>query len=141
MKRIFIVLFLMIGLTSCKQDPNTLIPYINGNWEIQQVQKNKNLLKEYNISTSIDYFQVNEDLTGFRKKLMPNLNGKYIMTEHEAPFILLIEEDDLFIQYQLPSDTIVEKIKKASESELIIENDQGFTYFYKPFEPFNFEKE
>jgi hypothetical protein len=142
MKRIWILSFaLFITLAGCDNDPSVYVDHLNGKWEIVAVKKNSKTIKEYNINSSIDYFEVQDDLTGFRKKLMPNLDGKYIITEHEAPFKLLIENGELQIHYHLVSDTIVETIQKATESELIIKNDHGFTYFYKPFEPFNLGNE
>jgi hypothetical protein len=141
MKKILPFIIILSLLCSCKENSNTLIKFIEGNWEIHQVKKDNQLLKEYDLNQSIDYFQVNDDLSGFRKKLMPNLDGKYIVTEHEAPFQLHVENGKLNIKYYLGSDTIVETIRKASEMELIIQNNRGFTYFYKRFEPFNIADE
>ena len=137
----FVLVILMLGLscTSCNKNPETFIPYLEGYWEIKQVEKDGKVVKTYNISTSIDYFKVNSDLSGFRKKVMPSLDGKFMVTDDESPFVLKIETDKLNIHYTVNNVTFKETIKLASETELIIINDQGFEYHYQPFQSLKLE--
>lgn len=132
-------LFICILFVSCSNNPEQYIDYISGYWEIQEVEKDNKILKEYKISTSIDYFEINDDLTGFRKKVAPTLEGKYIVTHHSWPFILKVENDSLNIYYQVNMTTFKETIKQASKTELIIINTEGFKYTYKPFEKFDLD--
>ena len=125
---------LLILLISCSTSPEQLIKHIDGYWEITSVQKNNALVKEYKISNNIDYFEVKNDLTGFRKKVMPTFKGTYIVTQHISSFLLKIENDSLNIYYTNNELTTKETIVKASTSELIIINSEGFKYTYKPYE-------
>ena len=69
------VLFLTtLFFFGCKPHPVDYIEFINGYWEIENVYKNGKLLKEFKISQDIDYFRINNDLSGFRKKLKPNFS-------------------------------------------------------------------
>lgn len=129
--RIIIIAFIFSG---CSSNPEDKIPFIEGYWEIKEVQKDGKLKKEYNISMFIDFFEVNDDLTGFRKKVSPKLDGTFLITQDQAPFTLKNENDSLNIYYNHNNVITKETIVKATKQELIIANNQGFRYIYKPFE-------
>jgi hypothetical protein len=88
----------------------------------------------------VDYFKVNDDLTGYRKKVSPSLDGKFTVTSDESPFILKVKNEKLYIYYTVNNVTFKETIKKASETELIITNSEGFEYTYNPFDSLNLEQ-
>ena len=134
-----LVILISITIFSCSTDPETFIPHLEGYWEITEVKKDNKVVKEYTLNTTIDYFEVNDDLSGFRKKVAPNLEGKYIVTQHRSPFALKIEDKALNIYYDVSGVTFKETVKHASEEELVITNEQGFIYTYKPFKQISFE--
>lgn len=133
---IFITAFCFLG---CTENPDSFIQHIEGYWEITDVTKNNKTVKSYTISTNIDYFKVNNDLTGYRKKVAPTLDGKFTATKHDSPFNLKIENNQLYIYYTVNNVTFKETIEHASETELIISNEEGFKYTYKPFESLDLE--
>ena len=132
-RKVFYILIVAFVLSSCASNHENKIKYIEGYWEIKEVKKDSKLIKEYNISLSVDYFEVNIDLTGFRKKVSPTLNGSFIVTQDQAPFTLKIENDSLNIYYNHNNVITKETIIKASKEELIIANSQDFRYIYKPY--------
>lgn len=132
-------IFIVLLITSCSENPENYIQYLDGYWEIKQVKKDNKIIKEYNISTSVDFFKVNEDMTGFRKKVAPNLNGKFMITQHESPFELKIEDNKLNIYYTLNNIEYKETIVSASEEELIITNQEQVLYIYKPYQKITIE--
>lgn len=134
MKKTILALVVVFGVASCNQNPETYIPYIEGYWEISDVSKDGKSVKSYTISTAVDYFKVNTDLTGFRKKVNPSLDGTFTVTQHESPFVLKVENNQLHIIYTINNSTFKETIDYASATELIITNAEGFKYTYKPFE-------
>ena len=129
----------MISLNSCKSDVSTYIPFIEGYWEIVSVTKDQKKVKEFKISESIDYFKVNEDLSGYRKKVTPRFDGAFEMSQHQSEFTLSIDESQLWIQYDNNAVFFREEIIRANESSLIISNNDGFIYTYKPYEPLIFD--
>lgn len=139
MKPVLLTLMMALFSLSCTKNPESFIPYLEGYWEIKQVEKNGEVVKKYNISTTVDYFKVNDDLSGFRKKVMPSLDGKFTVTDDESPFVLKIVSNKLNIHYTVNNVTFKETIKFASETELIIINDQGFEYHYQPFQSLKLE--
>jgi len=139
MKRLLLILVVVLSVLTCSENPEIFIPHLEGYWEIKQVKKDGKVVKEYNISTTVDYFKVNDDLTGFRKKVTPSLDGKFTVTDDESPFVLKIENNKLYIYYTVNNITFKESIELATEEELVITNDEGFKYIYKPFESLNLE--
>ena len=130
---------IIISLNSCKSDVTTYIPFIEGYWEIVSVTKDQKKVKEFKISESIDYFKVNEDLSGYRKKVTPRFDGAFEMSQHQSEFTLSIDESQLWIQYDNNAVFFREEIIRANESSLIISNNDGFIYTYKPYEPLIFD--
>lgn len=140
MKKSLLLLSLTFLLLNCSDNPESYIKHINGYWEIKHVEKDNQLLKEFNMSSNVDYFEVNEEtLTGFRKKVTPTLEGKFIINKHESPFTLKIEENELIISYNVNGNEYQETIKNASKEKMVITNADGITYVYRPFISINLE--
>ena len=138
-KSLFIVLVaLTFGI--CTSSPKDKIDFIEGYWEIKEVKKDNKLIKEYNVNLSVDYFKVNDDLTGFRKKVTPTLNGTFTVTQDQAPFTLKAENDSLNIYYNYNDVITKETVIKATKDELVIVNTQGFCYIYQPYKSINIEE-
>ena len=131
------VLFLTtLFFFGCKPHPVDYIEFINGYWEIENVYKNGKLLKEFKISQEIDYFRINNDLSGFRKKLKPNFNGSYTTSKDQLNFKLEIKFNKrLMIVYEDNNAIFVEEITKVNKTNLSIKNDKGMVYNYKVYKP------
>ncbi|MCO4823086.1 MAG: hypothetical protein KC469_13540, partial [Flavobacteriaceae bacterium] len=80
MKKVSIILMSFVFFTSCSQDPESYIEHLSGYWEIDRVEKNNDIIKDYSISTMVDYFEMTNTYQGFRKKVSPKLDGSYIVT-------------------------------------------------------------
>lgn len=138
-KSLFIMLAaLTIG--SCTSSPEDKIAFIEGYWEIKEVKKDGKKLKDYSFSSTIDYFEVRDSFSGFRKKVSPAINGVYLVSKHSSPFTLKIENDSLNIYYNLNDVITKETIIKATKDELVIVNSQGLSYIYKPYKSINIEE-
>ena len=134
-----IALSYFILLYSCKTDVSTYIPFIEGYWEIVSVSKDQKKVKEFKMSGSIDYFKVNSDVSGYRKKVTPRFDGTFEMSQHESKFTISIRDNRLWIDYANNEVTYSEEIIRANSTHLIISNSDGFIYTYKPYEPLIFE--
>lgn len=140
-RRIFLyIVVAAFTFSSCTSNPEDKIAFIKGYWEIKEVKKDNKLIKEFNINLSVDYFEVNNDLSGFRKKVTPTLNGTFNINQDEASFTLRIENDSLNIYYSHNDVITKETIIKATKEELVIVNSQGFRYIYKPYKSINIEE-
>jgi hypothetical protein len=140
LRTVFYIIVVAFAFSSCTSNPEDKIAFIEGYWEIKEVKKDNNLIKAYNVNLLVDYFKVNEDLTGFRKKVTPALNGTFTVTQDQAPFTLKVENDSLNIYYNHNDVITKETIIKATKEELVIVNSQDFRYIYKPYKSINIDK-
>jgi len=137
-KRLIALLFITT-LISCQSDVNSYIPFIEGYWEIVSVTKDQKKIKDYKMSGSIDYFKVNPDLSGYRKKMTPRFDGAFEMSQHESNFTISVIDHHLWLNYTNNGVSYREEIIRANNSSLVISNADGFLYTYKPYEPLIFE--
>ena len=134
-----VFLFLCI-LMSCKPNASHYVDFIEGYWEIERVTKNGRIIKEFKISTGIDYFKIYDNKTGFRKKLKPNFQGTFETSEDQLNFNLKLDNNTLLLVYNDNGTSYSEKIVLASATALVITNTEELEYHYKPYEPLNFDK-
>ncbi|MDA9028163.1 lipocalin family protein [Flavobacteriaceae bacterium] len=137
--RPLITLLCYVLINSCQSDVTTYVPFVEGYWEIVSVTKDQNKVKDYKMSGSIDYFKVNADLSGYRKKMTPRFDGVFEMSLHVSEFTLSVKGNHLMINYTNNGVSYSEEIIRANKASLVISNADGFIYTYKPYEPLTFE--
>lgn len=135
-----LIFFFLLMLMSCKPDTNQFVGFIEGYWEIEQVTKNDRIIKGFKISTGIDYFKINANKTGFRKKLKPNFQGTFETSEDQLNFNLKLDKNTLLLEYNDNGTSYSEEIVLVSATALVIANKEGFEYHYKPYEPLNLDE-
>lgn len=137
MKR-FLFLF-VIFISSCSKSPETFIEHLNGYWEIEQVTLANGTKHDYNFNATVDYFTISDSLTGFRKKLKPNLLGTYETSKDFETIRLKIEDGKLNIYYKTLFDAWKETVLFANSDQLKIVNQNKDVYLYKRFKPIKIE--
>ena len=140
MKRFF-GLILVFVITSCSQNPEEYLEHINGYWEIEEVQFNNGDVKPYKYNESIDYISINDRLIGFRKKLKPGFNSKYITSKDAEGITAKIENNSLNLYYKTPYTNWKETVLKADENSLKVINDRETIYLYKRYKPIELDLE
>lgn len=118
-----------------------MIPHITGYWEIEKVVNANNEEKNYGINQVIDYFYIDDNLQGFRKKLTPNLNGGYTTTKDSESISITVKDNSIIITSKTLYDQWEETITLANENQMIIVNDLETKYIYKRFESLNIDHE
>ncbi|MGB5369485.1 MAG: hypothetical protein WBN18_03570 [Flavobacteriaceae bacterium] len=112
------------------------IPQLNGYWEIKEVVFPDGQTKEYGMSTTIDYIQV-EGLKGFRKKVQPKFDGTFD-TSNDAEFFALQErEGDWIMFYKTELSEWTERLVQLDEHHFSVVNEALIRYEYKRFSPIN----
>ncbi|MDA9026589.1 lipocalin family protein [Flavobacteriaceae bacterium] len=138
MKKLITPLLISL-LHSCQSDVTDYIPFVEGYWEIVSATKDQKKIKDFKISGVIDYFKINDDLSGYRKKVTPRFDGAFEISQDQSNFKLSIEDHQLRINYNNNGIAYKEQIMRANETSLIISNSNGFSYTYKPYEPLIFD--
>jgi len=132
MKNTFRILFLSFLFISCQQKikPED-ISKINGYWEIEKVIFDQGDDKEYGINERYDYFQIDKNNKGFRKKVMPQLDGTFIVNDTYETATIRLKDDKTFIDYSTPYAKWSEELIAVSEEELVLKNAEKKEYHYK----------
>lgn len=138
MKNIVQFLFVSLFFISCQQKikPED-IPKINGYWEIEKVVFDQGEDKVYGINESYDYFQIDKDNNGFRKKVMPQLDGTFIVNDTYENVKIRFEDDKAFLDYVTPYAKWSEELIAVSNKELVLKNAEKKEYHYKKAQPLN----
>lgn len=134
MKKIIFILstFLVI---SCSQSDTETLNNINGYWEIASIENQAGQVKEFSMSQNIDFFQIKEDGTGVRKKVQPNALGQFTTSQSSENINVVNENDLLQLEYTTNFDTWRETVRKATNEELILINEDGLIYTYRRYKP------
>jgi len=100
MKNIVGFLFVSLLFISCQQKikPED-ISKINGYWEIEKVVFEDGKTKDYKVNESYDYFEIGKNYSGFRKKVIPQLDGTFIVNNTQEQMKVRFEDDKVFFDY------------------------------------------
>lgn len=141
MKRLLhvIILFIFFGCNT-KIDETDLIN-LNGYWQIEQVTFANGETKNFTISPTIDYIELN-GLAGFRKKVQPTFDGTFKTSDDAEYFIIEVTDDDFQMRYNPntannPHKQRRESLIQLSNNSFSVINSDTLTYTYKRFEPIN----
>ena len=131
MKKIAVVFLLGILSLACKKEiSDQELTKLNGYWEIEKAEMPDGTKKEYTINTTIDFFKV-DNKKGFRKKVMPQLDGKYLMNDLAENIQLENIDGNVIVHYTTPYAKWKEEILEFSDDKLVVKNEQDITYYYK----------
>ena len=131
--------FIFIGIPICLQfifcNLNEIadVKIIEGMWEIYSVSSNGEVIYPKGGSPLVDYYSLNSDSSGTKKKLKPNFNQSFSSSLDEINFEIKKVDGLIYLNYISKTNNWIERIKKLSKNELIITNNK-FDYHYKRFE-------
>lgn len=127
-----ISLFLLI---SCQTKINkTDLKHLSGYWEIDRVVLADNSVREYKGNTTYDYIEL-VDNQGFRKKVYPQLTGKFQTNNLQEKFQIIENQEVIEIHYKKENETWKETLTSISENTFSVKNEQNIEYFYKRITP------
>lgn len=137
MKKIIVVFATFLTLISCNQkNKQEDLPKINGYWEIEKVLLPDGEKKEYKVNESIDYFEL-KDKKGFRKKVYPQLDGKYLINNVKENIVISDSSGIFFVNYTTAYSKWKEQIITLKDSILVLKNPDKLEYHYKRQTPFS----
>ncbi|MFT5251194.1 MAG: hypothetical protein ACI87N_000166 [Flavobacteriales bacterium] len=131
MKNSFKILFISLLFVACKQkiQPSD-IAKINGYWEIEKVVFDKGDDKDYTMNETYDFFEI-KDNKGFRKKVMPQLDGTFLVNDTQEAVTVRFVDDQVYLDYKTPFMKWSEEILQLSDTELVVVNADKKEYHYK----------
>ena len=130
MKRI-LLLIVLVSVLSCKQKITEAdLSNLNGYWEIEKVELPDGDMKEYKVNETIDFFKIDGN-KGFRKKVMPQLDGTYLTNDIQEDIVIAVKDGDATIQYKTTYASWKEEIIELTKDKLVVKNEQDLEYHYK----------
>ena len=136
MKKVFGVLLVALLVVGCKQKITPAdVAKINGYWEIEKVVLDDGNEKQYGMNESFDYFRVDNNNLGIRKKVMPQLDGTFLVNNTFENVIIRFAKDQIFLDYSTPYMKWSEEILALTDKELVVLNAEKKEYHYKKAGP------
>ena len=117
------------------------IAKINGYWEIEKVVFDKGDDKEYGINESYDYFEIGENNIGFRKKVMPQLDGTFLVNDSQESVKVRFDDHKTYIDYSTPYAKWSEELMAVSNDKLVLKNAENKEYHYKKAQSINLQED
>ncbi len=138
MKNIVGFFFVALLFSSCQQEikPGD-IAKINGYWEIEKVVFEDGKSKDYSINESYDYFEIGKNNNGFRKKVMPQLDGSFLVNDTQESLKVRFEKDKVFFDYVTSYAKWSEELTAISNEKMVFLNAEKKEYHYKKATPIN----
>ena len=138
MESIFRFLLVSFLFISCQQNiKHEDITKINGYWEIEKVVFEDGKDKAYTINESYDYFYIDRDNFGFRKKVMPQLDGSFIVNDSYENLKVKFEKDRVLFYYKTAYAKWSEELIEITDDKMVFVNAQKKEYHYKKVSPIN----
>lgn len=133
--RAVVIFILVTSLLGCKKSVKKEdLKWLNGYWEITEVAFPDGQKKSYSISTTIDYIEL-KGMTGFRKKVQPQLNGTYRTSDDAGQFSIFEKDGSFYFHYQNGVEQWEERLVALDQASLTTAIDNGNRYSYKRYEP------
>lgn len=138
MRIIIKLVFVSLLFISCQQKITPLDVFkVNGYWEIEKVSFNQGEDKNYTLNESYDYFEIEKNSTGFRKKVSPQLDGTFLVNKTQETIKIRFEKDRVYFDYTTPYDKWSEELIMISKDKMILKNLEDKEYHYKKTEAIN----
>lgn len=137
MKKAFKIVLFSLLFVGCQQkiQPTDIIK-LNGYWEIEKVVFDKGEDKDYKMNESFDYFQIANN-KGIRKKVMPQLNGTFLVNDAFEKVAIRFEKDKVYLDYATDYAKWSEELIALTDEELVLKNKEKKEYHYKKTGPIN----
>lgn len=132
-KHIIIALTISLSISCNKKITEKDLPLLNGYWEIEKVVLADKSVKIYDVNTTYDYIELKNN-NGFRKKVYPQLFGKYQTNDDSESFTIAQKNDTWEMLYTAEGNKWIETLVSLSEKSFVVKNAQGIEYFYKKVE-------
>ncbi|NQY29271.1 MAG: hypothetical protein HRT69_07350 [Flavobacteriaceae bacterium] len=130
-----IIFFILISCADkvTQQD----LQQLNGYWDIDKVESVDKKVTKYGANSTIDFYFVNEQNEGYRKKTTLDFSGTY-KTNNIKDKIVIEDKNGAFIIKTITSlDNWEEVIISLTKEKLVLKNEKGVLFYYNKHEKFN----
>lgn len=124
--------YLLCFFIFCSGCKNQITPsdlkLLNGYWNIDYIAHKDQIFYPKGTVKLLDYYNV-EGLNGIRKKVQPQLENKFLVTEDLNNFKVIFRSENCYLFFETVWDQWQEKIVELSKNKLVLEHqDKRFHY-------------
>jgi hypothetical protein len=135
MKKVVVLVTLCLVFLGCQPKvEKESVTLLTGYWEIEKVVFEEGEDKEYPSNDSFDYFEIKGD-TGFRKKVMPQLDGTFQANDLVETIRIREKDDQIFLDFKTDFAQWSEELVRIDAKELVLKNAEQKEYHYKKTGP------
>ena len=132
------ILILLITLISCDNKVSEQdIQLLNGYWDINKVESVNKKVTQYGANSTIDYYFINEQNKGFRKKTTLDFSGTYKTNNIKDKIIIENKNDDFILKTSTSLASWEDIIITLTKDKLVLKNEKGDLFYYNKHEKFN----
>ena len=134
-RHLFAPFFILLTACTAQLDLN----HLEGYWQIQQVRFQNGASKEFNYTSTVDFFQLIDYKKGILKKLDARVDGKFFANEAEQHFTIVQNQKDQTLIEIEGEELITYELKKLTPEELhLYDIKLSRLLIYSKFTPLNF---
>ena len=122
MRKRFIIALLLLEI-GCNNTPTPDLSLLNGYWEIDYITHKNETFDPKGASRLVDFYEI-KDATGVRKKVQPQLNNKFLVTDDINIFDIISQNNTYVLSFKTVWDQWQEKILKLNENQLVLEHQE-----------------
>jgi hypothetical protein len=134
----YFIPFLFFILISCSNKVTQQnLHNLNGYWDIDKVESVDKIVTEYGANSTIDYYFVNDENQGFRKKTTLDFSGTYKTNNIKDKIVIEDKNGTFIIKTTTPLDNWEDVIINLTPEKLVLKNEKGILFHYNKHEKFN----
>jgi hypothetical protein len=108
--------------------------YLNGYWQIVNVEFENGANKEYSLGNTVDFFYL-KDNKGYRKKVQPNIVGGFETSNNVVNFKIKKANNDIRLWYENGLSNWSVRLVELKKDSFTIINEERTKYIYKRYKP------
>ena len=130
-----IIFFILISCNNnvTQQD----LEQLNGYWDIEKVESLDKKITEYKANTTIDYYFVNDNNEGYRKKTSLDFSGTYKTNNIKDKIVIEDKDGSFIIKTTTSLDNWEDIIVSLTSDKLVLKNEKGIFFYYNKHKKFN----
>lgn len=127
-----LILLSLFGCTPSLEDTKSLL---EGYWEIEKVTLSDGTSKAYPYSGLVDFYTINKDNRGVKKKMQPQFSGRYNTTTDAVNFKITDSAGQIYLNFSNKNSKWREQLLQINNSRLKLKLENNLIYIYKRHQP------
>ena len=130
-----LTLLILLSLLGCSPSLEDTKSLLKGYWEIEKVTLSDGTTKTYPYSGLVDFYAINTDNSGVKKKMQPQFSGRYNTTTDAVNFKITDSAGQIYLNFSNKNSKWREQLLQINNSRLKLKLENNLIYIYKRHQP------